>query len=151
MSNAASTPTELESPYAPFYPFFRKLAVGAVVCALLVPVVLHFLKGSHIHTHEDFVRNDLRSLGSMLQSYQHLNGTFPSAAQGLEALVNKPAGEPQPAKWQQLRSELPVDRWGNGYVYELPGRRSGKGYDVYSKGKDRIAHTEDDIGNWSSD
>jgi general secretion pathway protein G len=47
----------------------------------------------------------------------------------------------QPKKYVR---QIKKDPWGNDYVYSFPGRR-GQDYDLYSKGKDGQAGTEDDV------
>jgi general secretion pathway protein G len=42
---------------------------------------------------------------------------------------------------------IPIDPWGNRYVYKAEGTR-GVDYDIYSLGPDETDGTEDDIGNW---
>lgn len=46
-------------------------------------------------------------------------------------------------------TELKKDPWGNDYVFKAPGR-SGKPYDLFSRGKDGQAGTEDDISIWDA-
>ena len=62
--------------------------------------------------------------------------------------MQEPATEPKPRKWKRMMSEVPTDPWGNAYVLEVPARRSKEDYDLYSKGRDREANTDDDLGNW---
>ncbi len=45
---------------------------------------------------------------------------------------------------------MPKDPWQDDYVYVCPGKHNPQGYDIYSKGKDRIADTADDKGNWDN-
>jgi len=94
------------------------------------------------------VQNDVQILVTQLSAYEKRNGVLPSTAQGLQALVVKPAGEPQPRNWSQAMPQLPLDPWGNVYQYTNPGTRSTGAFEVYSIGPDRKANTSDDIGNW---
>ncbi|MDZ7753607.1 MAG: type II secretion system protein GspG [Gammaproteobacteria bacterium] len=61
-------------------------------------------------------------------------------------------GRPMPGSLMSLVEEgyfetLPEDPWGRQYRYELPGTRSGRGYDLYSLGPDgRIGG--DDVVEW---
>ena len=134
----------------------RRSAAFTLLEIMLVVMIIALLAGSAIYLMKDSlgfatdtkVEGDIQSIETMLLTYETVNGFPPSTAQGIDALVNKPAGEPQPRKWKKLMSEVPIDPWGNAYAYESPGRRSGKSYDLFSKGKDRTAGTEDDIGNW---
>jgi len=44
--------------------------------------------------------------------------------------------------------KIEPDPWGNDYVYVVPGRKNKNRYDLFSRGPDGQAGTEDDIGNW---
>ena len=60
-------------------------------------------------------------------------GHYPSTEVGLNALVAKPANEP---KWNgpYLRKAVPLDPWGNAYLYKSPSERGE--YEIVSLGKD---------------
>ncbi|MDX9973608.1 MAG: type II secretion system protein GspG [FCB group bacterium] len=40
------------------------------------------------------------------------------------------------------------DPWGQDYIYKNPGTHMKNGYDLYSKGPDKVAGNDDDIVNW---
>ena len=70
------------------------------------------------------------------------------AEQGLAALITRPANEP---KWDgpYLAKRVPVDPWGNAYVYRVPGEHGD--FDLMSLGKDGQPGGSDeaaDIVNW---
>jgi general secretion pathway protein G len=44
--------------------------------------------------------------------------------------------------------ELPIDPWGNPYLYQFPGSHNTNSYDLWSAGPDGKSGTDDDIGNW---
>lgn len=44
-----------------------------------------------------------------------------------------------------------LDPWGNEYVYVYPGQHNRNSFDIYSRGPDGIAGTEDDIVSWTTD
>ena len=58
--------------------------------------------------------------------YKLDNFAYPSTQQGLEALVKKPSGNPQPKNWNKdgYLKRLPVDPWGNPYQYLAPVPRA---------------------------
>jgi general secretion pathway protein G len=60
-------------------------------------------------------------------------GRYPTAEEGLNALVVKPANAD---KWSgpYLKKEVPMDPWGHPYVYRIPGAKSD--YAVISNGPD---------------
>lgn len=88
---------------------------------------------------------DFQAIGIPLKSYEMVNFNFPTTAQGLEALVDKPTAQPLPRRWQQLMKSVPLDPWGMPYQYLNPGKKNPKGYDLYSWGPDRKEGGEDDI------
>ncbi len=58
-----------------------------------------------------------------------------------------------PKSLQDVRKyvrKLEKDPWGNEYVYVYPGKNGSTPYDIFSRGKDGQAGTEDDINSWST-
>jgi general secretion pathway protein G len=77
------------------------------------------------------------------------NQRFPSAEQGLSALVTKPSAGPEPINWKPYLDKLPNDPWGHPYQYLNPGIKGE--VDVLSFGADRQSGGEGksaDIGSW---
>src|SRR4051794_8205484 len=64
---------------------------------------------------------DVNTITGLLRTYEAMNLSPPSEEQGLEALVTKPSGEPNPTRWHQFLQKLPVDPWNNPYKYRVPG------------------------------
>lgn len=94
-----------------------------------------------------FVRDSLKS--SLVQ-YRIHNGDYPSTAEGLSALVTQPNGR---ERWKGPYVEvsggkIPLDPWGEEYIYRYPGTQNKGSYDLFSKGADKTQDTADDIGNW---
>mgnify|MGYP000639801658 CR=1 FL=1 len=97
-------------------------------------------------------KQDIAVIESALQLYKLDNLNYPSAEQGLKALVEKPTVSPVPQNWAEggYVERLPQDPWGRDYLYLYPGLR-GK-VDVFSFGADGEAGGEGsdaDIGNWT--
>jgi general secretion pathway protein G len=87
------------------------------------------------------------NIATALKLYELDNGMFPTTAQGLAALREKPTGSPSPKNWRGPYIEkAPVDPWGNPYIYASPGAHRTD-YDLSSKGKDSDS-AQDDITNW---
>ena len=76
-------------------------------------------------------RAQIDALEKALDQYRLDTRRYPSTEQGLQALVERPAGE---AQWHgpYLRKAVPSDPWGNPYVY----RSAGDGIDILSYGRD---------------
>lgn len=79
----------------------------------------------------------ISSFKGALSMFRLENGFYPTTGQGLEALVEEPTAEPLPRKWPEggYLDKIPLDPWGNPYVYVSPGIHS-KEYDIISFGKD---------------
>lgn len=91
------------------------------------------------------VKGDFNSLSSVLKMYKINNGFYPSTAQGLNALVSRPSGAPQPKSWTALADRVPTDPWGLEYVYRFPGSKVATEFEIITRGKDGQIGTGDDI------
>ncbi len=107
------------------------LAIIALVAALIVPNVIGRPDQARVTT----ANTDLRTIGAALKMYRLDNGDYPTGAQGLKALAIKPATPPLPSSWspEGYLPDVPVDPWGNPYVYEAP---APGGFALKSLGKD---------------
>jgi general secretion pathway protein G len=78
-------------------------------------------------------RAQLDALAKALDQFRLDTGHYPSTEQGLVTLVERPANEP---KWggPYLAKAVPLDPWGNPYVFVMPGEHGE--YDLLSYGKD---------------
>jgi len=88
------------------------------------------------------------SLEKCLDQYRLDTGHYPSMEEGLAALVTRPASE---SKWDgpYLKKNVPMDPWGNPYVYKIPGEHGE--FDLLSFGKDGQMGGEGeaaDVTNW---
>jgi general secretion pathway protein G len=93
---------------------------------------------------------DIMALDNALGMYKLDNHSFPTTEHGLDALINKPTSSPELKNYRKdgYVKALPQDPWGNEYIYVIPGKHNPNKYDLFSKGPDGKADTEDDIGNW---
>ena len=93
-------------------------------------------------------RAQIDSLGKAVDQFRLDTGHFPTAEEGLTALVTRPPNE---TKWDgpYLTKGVPIDPWGNAYIYKIPGTHGD--YDLISYGKDGQPGGEGeaaDITNW---
>jgi general secretion pathway protein G len=93
-------------------------------------------------------RAQMDALGKALDQFRLDAGHYPSTEQGLATLVDRPANE---KKWAgpYLTKAVPLDPWGNPYVFIMPGEHGE--YDLLSYGKDGKPGGEGeaaDINNW---
>jgi general secretion pathway protein G len=82
-------------------------------------------------------KNQIETLRLSLQSYYLDCGVYPSEAQGLGALWEKPLLAPVPPVWNgpYLDRRLPKDPWGNEYHYKNPGDNNLP-FTIFSYGAD---------------
>jgi general secretion pathway protein G len=119
------------------------IVILGLLIGLVAPAVLRQLGGARISiAHQSIAR-----IGSILDMYKLDVGTYPSTDQGLEALVQAPAGV---SNWNGpyvQSGQLPVDPWNHAYVYRDPSNRAGHDYDLCSAGPSGNATGDDMICN----
>lgn len=78
-------------------------------------------------------RAQMDSFEKAIEQYRLDTGRLPTREQGLDALVNAPAGL---ASWQgpYLKKGIPADPWGN--PYRLMVASNGRDFDITSLGSD---------------
>ncbi len=113
------------------------IVIIGIIGALFVPNII----GRGDQARRTAVENDLRSIGATLDLYRLDNAYYPSTEQGLEALVSKPGGFPEPRNYSPdgYAKRLPTDPWGNPYVYASADR----GFELYSLGADGVDGGDD--------
>ena len=125
-----------------------EILMVVVIIGALAAMVIPRLSGRSEKAKIMIAQVDIESnIASALKLYELDNGMFPTSAQGLAALREKPSTSPLPKSWNGPYLEKdPIDPWGNPYVYASPGTHRPD-YDLYSKGKDPDS-AQDDITNW---
>jgi len=113
--------------------------IGMVVSLVAVNVMGRLEEGKI-----DGARAQAYEIGKSLDIYKLQHGSYPSTAQGLQALVSPPKGKP-------IMETMPKDPWNNDYILVAPGTKNPGKFDVRSKGPDGQEGTEDDVGNWPGD
>ena len=121
------------------------LVIIGVLAALIVPNVLDRADDARTTA----ARTDVNNLMQALKLYRLDNQRYPSAEQGLQALVGKPTAGAIPLNWKPYLEKLPNDPWGRPYQYLNPGVKGE--IDVMSLGADGQPGGEGknaDIGSW---
>ncbi|GAB1385632.1 type II secretion system major pseudopilin GspG [Melaminivora sp.] len=121
------------------------LVIIGVLAALIVPNVLDRADDAR----STAARTDVANIMQALKLYRLDNQRYPSAEQGLQALVSKPGSGPVPGNWRPYLEKLPNDPWGRPYQYLNPGIKGE--VDVMSFGADGQSGGEGkdaDIGSW---
>ncbi|QDF95609.1 type II secretion system protein GspG [Azoarcus sp. DD4] len=121
------------------------LAILGLLVGLVGPRVLGQLGGAKSKTAPVQIK-DLEQAAELFK----LDVTrFPSAAEGLDALVTRPASAPGWNGPYLKKGGVPRDPWGNAYRYDVPGRHGD--IDIYTLGADNAPGGDGenaDVGNW---
>jgi general secretion pathway protein G len=130
-----------------------EVIVVVAILAILATVVTLNVADAPGQARQARAKQDVQTLVNALNLYKLDNFNFPSTEQGLEALVRRPAGQPEAANWKNggyLQGNAVIkDPWNRPYLYLNPGRRGE--IDVYSLGADGRPGGEGenaDVGNW---
>jgi general secretion pathway protein G len=119
------------------------IVILGLLIGLVAPAVLRQLGGARVSiAHQSIAR-----LGSVLDMYKLDVGSYPSTDQGLQALVQAPAGV---SNWNGpyvQSGQTPLDPWNHPYVYRDPSDRAGHDYDLCSTGPSGNATGDDMICN----
>jgi general secretion pathway protein G len=109
------------------------ILILGILASLVVPRVVGRTEDAKIAK----AASDIATLGSVLQQYRVDNDAFPTSDEGLNALRVQPADA---TNWRgpYTSREIPLDPWGNPYVYESPGA-NGEDFSITSYGADGAA------------
>lgn len=114
-----------------------EMLVVIVLIGLLVGLVGPKLFGRVDSSKVQTAAAQIKMFKGSLETYRLDVGRFPTPAEGLNALAQAPAEDRARAKWRgpYLDQEIPLDPWGNPYVYSVPGA-NGQPFSLYSLGAD---------------
>ena len=137
-TSSLSSPTSDLRPRTSGFTLVEILVVIAIISLLAGVVVLNVAPQLGMGK-QATAQSQIQILSSALDTYQMAHGAFPTQAQGLDALVRKPAQEPVPANYPEsgyLKSRtVPLDPWKRPYVYLTPGRQN-EPFEILSYGAD---------------
>ena len=115
---------------------FIEVMVVIIILGLLSSIVGVYLFDSAEKAKADATKTQIKGLETALDLYRLHNSRYPSAEQGLKALLEKPEVGTIPKNWNgpYLRgNNLPEDGWGSPYRYQSV---NGKNYEIISLGAD---------------
>jgi len=106
------------------------LAILGLLAAIATPQVIKYLGRAKVET----AKIEINNLSVGLDLFLLDVGRYPTEQEGLRALVEQPSGL---ATWRGpyiKRAGVPVDPWGQPYVYRSPGQAGD--YDLFMAGEE---------------
>ncbi|PJL50787.1 type II secretion system protein GspG [Stenotrophomonas maltophilia] len=125
-----------------------EIMVVVVIIGILAALIVPRLMDRPDQARVVAARQDIAALMQALKLFKLDNGRYPSAEQGLQALVKPPQGGGAMPVTPYL-DRLPNDPWGHPYQYQIPGTHGD--VDVFSLGADSKPGRDAgnaDIGSW---
>jgi general secretion pathway protein G len=131
-----------------------EIMVVVVILSILAAIIVPRIMDRPDQARMIKARQDVRVIESAMKLYKLDNHFYPSTEQGIEALVSKPTGMPEPRSWKDggYLDRLSKDPWDGDYLYLNPGVHGD--IDIFSQGADGQPGGEGvnaDIGNWQGD
>ncbi|GLV20795.1 type II secretion system protein GspG [Sphingobium sp. TomMM35A] len=113
-----------------------ELMVVIVIIGLLATIVAINVIPATDTARVEKAKADIATIEQALEQYRLDNLSYPSQADGLQALINPPASLAQPQRYRRggYIKKLPQDPWGRAYNYVVPGRKGA--FDISSLGAD---------------
>jgi general secretion pathway protein G len=123
-----------------------EIMLVVVIIGILAALVIPKIAGSSERARVTAAQADIKGgIKSAIGQYEVDNGFYPKS---LQELIVQPSNA---KNWHGPYFDppkLPVDPWGNPYIYYFPGKHNPASYDLLSTGPDGREGTDDDIGNW---
>ena len=123
-----------------------ELMIVVIIIAALAAMVTPRWFQQLDFANEQIAKGDLKTIENQLAMYRLNVGTYPSTADGLDALLIQPASA---TGWRgPYLEKKPLDPWQHPYQYRSPGTHNASGFDLYSFGKDGLDGSGDEVANW---
>ena len=126
-----------------------ELLVVILILSILAALIIPRLVGRTSDAKIAKARSDIATISSLLQQYRMDNDRYPTTEQGLAALRVRPPDAPN-WKGPYTTKDVPLDPWGNPYVYQTPGP-DGQDFLITSYGADGAPGGDGDAADITSD
>lgn len=126
-----------------------ELLLVLVILGVLAAIVVPKFSGRTEQARVSAAQTQISTFETALDAYEVDTGSYPKGKNGLNDLLNEPTNV---RGWRgpYLKNEIPLDPWGNAYVFTSPGKNNSSGYDVLSMGPDGRTGGDDDIANYKT-
>jgi general secretion pathway protein G len=126
-----------------------EIMLVVVIIGILAALVIPKIAGSGERARITAATADINGgIKSALGQYEVDNGQYPKS---LQDLIVPPANA---HNWHgpyfdSTPPTLPIDPWGNPYIYYFPGKHNVNSYDLFSAGPSGKEGQDDNIVNWA--
>jgi len=127
-----------------------ELLVVIIILGLISALVAPKFFGKVDKAKTKTAKAQIELLGSALDSFRLDNDRYPSTAEGLNALREKPA-ELKDWDGPYLPKKVPLDPWDRPYIFKCPGEHGD--YDLFSYGRDGVEggeKSDKDVASWEN-
>lgn len=121
-----------------------EMLLVVTIIGILAALVIPRIAGTGERARVTAAQTDINGgIKTALGNYEVDNGFYPKS---LQDLMVQPANA---HNWHgPYLEKIPMDPWGNPYVYRFPGRHVPGSYDLLSVGPDGKEGTPDDVTSW---
>ena len=125
-----------------------ELMLVVTIIGILAALVIPKIAGKGEQARETAAHADIYGgIKTALDSFEVDNGYYPKS---LQDLIQQPSNAKNWRGPYLDPATLPIDPWGNPYIYYCPGKHNPSGYDLLSVGPDGKEGTDDDIVSWTN-
>jgi general secretion pathway protein G len=144
------------SPVCPSPAFtLIELLVTVTVIAILAGITLAAMGGVNQKATRDKTKAEVTAISNALEQFKSVRDDYPTNSDTnnfYPLVMTNDVNSIQPFfianKIQTSSSNQLLDSYGNAYLYKKPGTKNPASFDVFSRGRDGLTNTSDDIGNW---
>ena len=112
-----------------------ELLVVIIILAILASVVIPKVVSRTDDARISAAKSDISAFSSALNMYKADTGQYPTAEQGLNALIQNPGVQGWTKPYLDNMATLKPDPWGHPYQYTYPSSH-GQEFDIVSSGPD---------------
>jgi general secretion pathway protein G len=107
------------------------ILILAILASIVVPRVVNRASDAKVTK----AKSDINTLSQSLNQFRLDNDRYPSTEEGLQALRLQPA-DTNNWKGPYIEKDVPLDPWGNAYIYEFPGTAGPDSFTLMTYGSD---------------
>ena len=117
------------------------VTIIGILAALVIPKIMGRSEQARMTAAHADINGGIKSA---LDAFEVDNGFYPKS---LQDLVQAPGNA---KNWRgPYLDKIPMDPWGNNYIYYYPGKHNQSAYDLLSVGPDGKEGTDDDVVSWT--